>query len=410
MFEQLVDETASRSGLPVAGVSALLRNLLGMMTNERTGGVEGFADLFRRAGLGDVLTSWFGGQEGRPITPSNLESVFGNRTLDSIAASSGLARPSVTSALVLLLPKLIGRLTPNGVLPTSSSLLSQVSKYVGAPAVPTLRDAPEARQSRMSWLPWAAAALLAFGLWFFLRGPSGTIDPQLTVTKRDGRVTYSGIVRDEATISSIVNALRATYGDANIQGDVRVDSKVKPAEWLLRVDNLFAATNRPGVDLALSGNSVKVGGWVSPAEHQELTARARDILGSTATVGALGDVAVANPRTAGVRFQKAGRPASRVLPDHLTFQNWPMTATVRFDTVTACTAAPGGHVYRQRRTARRGAARVRLPLRGGARDRGRSAGRGGGYRLARRLTAVRIARSPMAENPKMNSFDGGFAR
>jgi hypothetical protein len=52
LFEQLVDETASRSGLPVAGVSALLRNLLGMMTNERTGGVEGFADPFRRAGLG----------------------------------------------------------------------------------------------------------------------------------------------------------------------------------------------------------------------------------------------------------------------------------------------------------------------------------------------------------------------
>ena len=46
MFEQLVIEAASRLNLPVANLSALLRELLSLLTNERTGGPEGFLDLF----------------------------------------------------------------------------------------------------------------------------------------------------------------------------------------------------------------------------------------------------------------------------------------------------------------------------------------------------------------------------
>jgi hypothetical protein len=43
MFEQVVNQAASRLGLPVAGVSKLMRELLSLMTNARSGGVEGFA-------------------------------------------------------------------------------------------------------------------------------------------------------------------------------------------------------------------------------------------------------------------------------------------------------------------------------------------------------------------------------
>src|SRR4029453_19587303 len=74
MFDRLVNDAASRLELPVASVSALLREVLSLITNERTGGVQGFFDLFRRAGLGDVLTSSFSGKEGRPVTASQLES------------------------------------------------------------------------------------------------------------------------------------------------------------------------------------------------------------------------------------------------------------------------------------------------------------------------------------------------
>src|SRR5262245_31196694 len=120
MFEQAVTETASRLSLPVAKVSTLLRELVALITNERTAGPEGFLEMFRRAGFGDVLTSWFGGNQGKTITAAHLESALGTATLDKMANASGLSRASATSALAMLLPKVIGRITPDNVLPSRS--------------------------------------------------------------------------------------------------------------------------------------------------------------------------------------------------------------------------------------------------------------------------------------------------
>ena len=117
MFEQPIREAASRFNLSTASLSAVVTGLLSLMSNERTGGPEGFVDRFRRAGLGDVITSWFGGKEGRTITPSHVESALGTDALDKMAVSSGLARATVSSAAAFLLPRLIGRLTPNGISP-----------------------------------------------------------------------------------------------------------------------------------------------------------------------------------------------------------------------------------------------------------------------------------------------------
>ena len=64
--------------MPAASVSALTRALVSLMTNERTGGPDGFVDLFRRVGLGDVITSWFGGNEGSPILRPHLEAALGS--------------------------------------------------------------------------------------------------------------------------------------------------------------------------------------------------------------------------------------------------------------------------------------------------------------------------------------------
>jgi uncharacterized protein YidB (DUF937 family) len=60
MFEQIVNDLASRFSIGTAAVSSLIRGLLALLTNERTGGMVGFLDLFRKAGLEDVAQSWLG--------------------------------------------------------------------------------------------------------------------------------------------------------------------------------------------------------------------------------------------------------------------------------------------------------------------------------------------------------------
>jgi outer membrane protein OmpA-like peptidoglycan-associated protein/uncharacterized protein YidB (DUF937 family) len=301
MFEQLVNEAATRLNLSTTTVTALLRGLLSQMTNEVTGGIQGFVDLFRLAGLGDVITSWFGGKEGRNLTPAHIESALGVNTVDKISAASGLSRTATSTALAFLVPKLMGMLTPTGVLPSTSSLLSQVAGFMSRPGERQGTTTAYRGEKRTwpTWLPWAAAALLALVGWLWLRAPAGTVNPQLTVSNRDGRVTYSGLVRDEATRTTIVNALNSVFGAANVSGDLRVDRNVKSAGWLPRISDLFASVRSPGVDLSLDGDAVKLGGWVSPTDRQAIGDKVRGILGSTAsTIGTLADPAVDAMRAA----------------------------------------------------------------------------------------------------------------
>ena len=175
MFDRLVTEGAQRLNIPRATVVALLGGLGALMTSERTGGTSGFVDLFRRAGIGDIITSWFGGQQGKPVTPSHVETVLGSSGIQKLAESSGVTRAVASSAVAFLLPRVISLLTPNGTLPTNESVVSAFSKVTNL-AAPTPRRVVE-RRPQARWLPWAAAAALAvLGLvWARNREPTADI-------------------------------------------------------------------------------------------------------------------------------------------------------------------------------------------------------------------------------------------
>jgi OmpA-OmpF porin, OOP family len=216
---------------------------------------------------------------------------------DKLAGASGLTRSVASTAAAFLLPRLMGKLTPNGVLPSTSALLSQVSGYLDRPTVSAIDDRPavapvpdrEERRGWPAWLPWAAAAALALLALFWLRAPAGTIDPQLTLKNSDGKITYSGVVRDEATRTAIVSGLGKTFGEANVNGELRVDGNVKRASWLPHLGDIFSSLKTPGAELALDGDGVRIGGWLSAAERQALTDKLRGIFGTQATIGSLGD-------------------------------------------------------------------------------------------------------------------------
>ncbi len=210
MLDSLIGDVASRLGL---GEQArpLVQMLLGRMADPATGGLSGFLDKFRSAGLGDMVTSWLG-TSSTPMVPSTaqVESAMGDGGgfLSKMAARLGLPYDKVATAVAALLPMLISRLTPGGTVPSSlpaefaalasegRSLLGMGAAGVGAAAAaatagaarvgsaasaaaaPVVAQASNAGGGIGKWLPWLIGALLViFGITYCSKNKDATPAP-----------------------------------------------------------------------------------------------------------------------------------------------------------------------------------------------------------------------------------------
>lgn len=183
MFEVLIREAAVRFRL---GDKALqvLQMLLAQMTSSDQGGLVGFLDKFKAAGLGPIVQSWLGGgPSAQPIGNSQLEAVLGasGGLPGLMSAKLDLAREDVTSAIGYLLPMIVGKLTPGGSIP--SGLPDEVNALAAAGqallARPAMAAATRDGGSLIKWLPWAVVVLaILFGL-SYLGKDKGAAEPSV---------------------------------------------------------------------------------------------------------------------------------------------------------------------------------------------------------------------------------------
>jgi uncharacterized protein YidB (DUF937 family) len=87
------------------------------------GGLGGLVDRFRQGGFEDILKSWIGTGENKPIAPNQLQSALGPETVDHLARETGMPRDDLLAQLSQLLPGVIDKLTPEGQLPRDQDLL-----------------------------------------------------------------------------------------------------------------------------------------------------------------------------------------------------------------------------------------------------------------------------------------------
>lgn len=127
LFDSLVAEARSRVG--ILDGAAFLGDLLAVMTDERTGGLAGLLDGFRRAGLGAVADGWLRQRTATPLYPSLVECVVPPRTIDLLAGRSGLRRTQAVNAVALMLPRLLAALAPGGRVPAPARVAALVEGY-----------------------------------------------------------------------------------------------------------------------------------------------------------------------------------------------------------------------------------------------------------------------------------------
>jgi len=80
------------------------------------GGLMGLINRFQQAGLGDVAQSWIANGPNHPVTPQQLQSVFGQQTVNQWAQQANMQPHDLLSQLAQYLPQVVDRATPGGTL------------------------------------------------------------------------------------------------------------------------------------------------------------------------------------------------------------------------------------------------------------------------------------------------------
>ncbi|HSV01209.1 MAG TPA: YidB family protein, partial [Roseiarcus sp.] len=169
-FDTLIDDLAGRFGLG-GSASALVKEILAMISAS-PGGLGGFLDRLKSAGLASEAPSWLGHPDAAPIAAGQVERALGATAVSGIAGRLGLGQGAVSTALGYALPKIVGLLTPGGAVPAgvppeAGAFLAQ-PQAAAAPVAPRRIDGvtPSAPNEPGvgRWLWPAVTALVVIGL------------------------------------------------------------------------------------------------------------------------------------------------------------------------------------------------------------------------------------------------------
>lgn len=130
MYEKIVEQGATGFGVDPHQVKKVLGEVIGLAFNPKHGGPEGFLQAFREVGLGDIVSSWLGHGENRPITPHQLETALGADAIQGIATRVGLPVQKVGELAAAMLPDAVDALSEQGELP-SLGLLDKLREWFG---------------------------------------------------------------------------------------------------------------------------------------------------------------------------------------------------------------------------------------------------------------------------------------
>lgn len=77
---------------------------------------------FEQAGLKQLAQSWIGNGPNRPVSPKQLQTVFGEDQVQTMSRQSGMAPHDFLSQLSQHLPRVVDSMTPNGRLPDEGTI------------------------------------------------------------------------------------------------------------------------------------------------------------------------------------------------------------------------------------------------------------------------------------------------
>ena len=118
-FLQEIIKTAASRLFGETSQSGLSEQVMGLINNPETGGLEGLVETLKNKGLSGAVSSWIGSGENESVSGEAIANALGNDKVEEIAGKLGISSSEVASGLAALLPGIIDKLTPDGKLPES---------------------------------------------------------------------------------------------------------------------------------------------------------------------------------------------------------------------------------------------------------------------------------------------------
>lgn len=303
-FDEIIDDAAARFGL--GSKASVLFDELQQLVAAPPDGVGGFIERLQSAGLTREVSGWLGNPNGAALTSSQVENALGSGTVDAIARRVGLPSATAAAALGYLAPKLVGRLTPHGVIdpaiPGSVSDITHTRAPSAAgslePVMPHVVAARETSASSLRWILPLLALLIAGGLgWYWYdvanRAPSSAetkaetaaaVPSRLAITNDDGVVTVSGTVRDQASRDAVLDALKSAFGGDKIKADLTINPNAAPSPWLANLPNALAHMKMPGLQAMFEGTTINLRGTIGDNERDRLLSALKPLFGPSSVI------------------------------------------------------------------------------------------------------------------------------
>jgi OOP family OmpA-OmpF porin len=299
-IKTLVDEVARATGL---GKNA--QAFLGVVADfifKQPGGIAGFRDKFKNAGLGDIFDSWLSGQPNmRTIDAGQIRSALGPEAVQEIADKSGSSSTMVPTLLATAVPMLMRAITAGGVMPTS--LPASLSGLMGGGKTGTKRPFRLWR-----WvLPILALLALAYCGWTMRNKTTlpprttestttpatptagtavASAEPRFSFKNDGGKIAVAGTLATAAEKFALLEGLGTTFGRNNVSGQIDVDAKVSPAGWLDKLKGMLPSLKANGLKFAFTGDKVNLDSSALPdAERASISSLFQQQLGNVEVQG-----------------------------------------------------------------------------------------------------------------------------
>jgi uncharacterized protein YidB (DUF937 family) len=122
VLNQVLTPQQTATGSPPSGIAGVLMNMLSGGGSPGAGGLGGVLSGFQQAGLGHIAQSWIGNGPNQPVSPQQLQRVFGDDQVQSMARQADMPPQDFLSQLSQHLPRVVDGMTPNGQLPDEGTV------------------------------------------------------------------------------------------------------------------------------------------------------------------------------------------------------------------------------------------------------------------------------------------------